>query len=201
MMKKSEQILTGVRSYNLLRKNGSVILKGHFGYEWETSQMEALCGRSHIGLNRNTDEIKEHMRKDALKHLSSKYETCHCGIYGVVDKGLGGYQLSERCKCTVTGWGLVSLNEYGWRAQHAKIEKIFLGKHTCDLCDDVISHLSFLSTREGLVQYFLCRTHVEENILSGARRRLNYKYVPAMEVMSELGSRYQVPVDWGSPWT
>ena len=196
----SKEVLTGVRAYRMFRKEGSLILQGHYGQYWESNQLEAMCGKyPYI-----TDEQKQVAQARLIDHLKNKVETCHCGIYAVSKKDIR-YQLQDRTLCQVVGWGVTSLNEYGWRAQFARIEKIYLGSHICDnsrwsKCDMHVTHASYQGKREGLIAGMYCADHVRQYIMESAGKRVLTKFIPALEVMEELGERYKVPVDWGEPW-
>jgi len=155
----SDQVLSGVRGYSMTRANGSTMLRGAYRTIWESNTLEAICGGEHSHLlspqvtvnKKRRDELK----KMTVRHLTGKKETCHCGIYAVVDPAKG-YQLNDRCLATVVGWGAVSLNEYGWRAQYARIEKLWLGSHLCtffdagrDRCKNPIHYVSYVKRSDA----------------------------------------------------
>ncbi len=133
----------------------------------------------------------------ARRHLLAG--RCLCGIYGVWDlSDLPEWEQTipprHGVRAAAIGWGAAVIGEHGWRAEWARIERLWLNP-ACAACDRDATVALFAG--KGSAPLLLCHRH---RLSDFERLSLATAAEWTVEEMREsLAQRYGVPVDLGEP--
>lgn len=196
--------LRGWRAYELrLAGDDDVILVGlAYGY-WEGVQLQAQC--RHAGfvssgpyglaitalpsLRDPADAARDHLR-------DSK---CGCGIHGVwrlTELEQWERSMTNRCgiRAAAVGWGVAVVGQRGWRAEWARIERLWF-RPRCVVCGEDAA--SGLFAARGSGPLLLCTAHEAREYQS--QRLFLSSRLDVAQIRDALAARYGVPVVAGDP--
>lgn len=97
-----------------------LVLEGRFGGPWLSPKQTACCGRPPIG-----DAVAIALaQKEAREHLLEGQ--CQCGIYAYHDAYSSEIDPRYEAVAQVLGWGVVGIRSKGFRAEHTRVEAVWV---------------------------------------------------------------------------
>lgn len=191
-MEDRSKLFRGIRSYHLFHDKQGFRLRGMYGVTWETSRLTATCGKS--GLE-GEDKCRNHLRE----------KKCSCGIYALYDNmsnQFWGYRTSVFGD--VVGWGAIIHAENGWRAEHVRIDRLWID-HRCNECQIVKYDNGMLAIPPSdwfiYPDEFICKEHLTNKIIQGVRKRKRPSGIRLEELVHELSERYtETEIVFGNPF-
>lgn len=173
------KLLTGIRWYSLVSNCDDLFLRGSFSYVWPSNQMTAIC-----------DSTSYHREKMAEEHLAAGL--CRCGIYAKSIFRREYVNNYNNVFAVCVGWGNVIIGEDGWRAQHVKIDSLYIN-FACRICGLSGSENIWVRTVQNY-SFSVCENHIKD-ILDSSVPILHLERV----IAKSLERRYEVPVKIGLP--
>lgn len=128
-------VLRGWRLFKVVHdENGFAHLYGTFHQRWDSPVHTAECKSDSgdilatLSIAIAAKPIQKSVTGDAATHLASG--TCRCGVYLMkslpADELAGTFTGSQVAVAQCVAWGTVVEHEHGWRAEHCRIERVFM---------------------------------------------------------------------------
>lgn len=198
------ELLRGWRAYELRWMGAQrLALVGLAHGLWEGPELQAECrhpGTTVFGpypMVMADCPIAGDAAQVARRHLLAG--RCLCGIYGVWDPAdLPGWERSiptqRGVRAAAIGWGAAVIGEHGWRAEWARIDRLWLDL-ACSTCGREAAVALFPG--KGSPPLLLCRHHrLDEPGLYASAVAAEWT---VEKMRASLAQRYGVVVDPGEP--
>lgn|SRR3990172_567760 len=175
------KLFRGVRSYHLIHDKLGTRIRGMYGTIWDESRLTASC--------RNSQDL-------CRKHLRNKSSVCRCGIYALYNEEIA-QQYPSIIYGDVVGWGAIVHAEKGWRAEHVRIDRLWIDISCIDCTGNITKSDWFINTHQS----FLCKDHLTQNIIAESKLRNYVSGTRTQEILDELSQRYtETEITLGSPF-